>query len=71
MMRWTARDPDSDEVPRAILKLAGATVEIVSLEAGQIKGWDIEGLGQPVKIDKILDEASPNDYDAVVLPGDQ
>ena len=28
------------EVPRDTLKQAGATVEIVSLQAGEIKGWD-------------------------------
>jgi len=28
------------EVPRDRLKAAGATVEVVSLQSGEIKGWD-------------------------------
>lgn len=59
------------EVPRDRLKAAGATVEIVSLQAGEIKGWDKKDWGRPVKVDKTLDEAKASDYDALVLPGGQ
>ena len=59
------------EVPRDKLKAAGATVHIVSLEPGEIKGWDKKDWGRPVKVDKTLDEVSAGDYDAVVLPGGQ
>src|ERR1700755_1505199 len=59
------------EVPRDRLKAAGASVEIVSLAAGEIKGWDKKDWGGPVRVDKTLDEVSANDYDAVVLPGGQ
>jgi protease I len=59
------------EVPRDRLKAAGATVEIVSLQAGEIKGWDKKDWGRAVKVDKTLDQVSPNDYDALVLPGGQ
>ena len=59
------------EVPRDRLKKAGATVDVVSLASGEIKGWDKKDWGQPVKIDKTLDEVSAVDYDAVVLPGGQ
>jgi protease I len=59
------------EVPRERLKAAGATVHVVSLKAGEIKGWDNKDWGRPVRVDKTLDEASPNDYDALVLPGGQ
>jgi protease I len=59
------------EVPRDTLKKAGATVEIVSLAAGEIKGWDKKDWGRPVKVDKTLDQVSANDYDAIVLPGGQ
>jgi protease I len=59
------------EVPRDWLKKAGATVEIVSLASGEIRGWDKKDWGQPVKVDKTLDRASSADYDAVVLPGGQ
>lgn len=59
------------EVPRDTLRQAGATVEIVSLAAGEIKGWDKKDWGRPVKVDKTLEQASPGDYDALVLPGGQ
>jgi protease I len=59
------------EVPRDTLKKAGATVEIVSLAAGEIKGWDMKDWGRPVKVDKTLDQVSAADYDALVLPGGQ
>jgi protease I len=59
------------EMPRDTLKAAGATVEIISLQAGEIKGWDKKDWGRSVKVDKTLDEASASDYDAIVLPGGQ
>src|SRR3569623_975286 len=59
------------EVPLAKLKAAGATVDVVSLGAGNIKGWDKSDWGHPVKLNKTLDQVSADDYDAVVLPGGQ
>lgn len=59
------------EVPHDALKAAGATVEIISLQPGEIKGWDKKDWGRPVKVDKTLDQASADDYDALVLPGGQ
>ena len=47
------------------LKKAGATVDVVSLAGGEIKGWDQKDWGRPVKVDKTLDEASASDYDAI------
>jgi protease I len=58
------------EVPLDRLEKAGATVEVISPEAGEIKG-DKKDWGRPVKVDKTLDEASASEYDAVVLPGGQ
>ena len=57
------------EVPRDRLKSAGAAVDIVSPEAGEIKGWDKTDWGRPVKVDKKLSDARMADYDAIVLPG--
>src|SRR5260370_19117327 len=59
------------EVPRDRLKKAGATVDVVSLAAGEIRGWDKKDWGRPVKVDKTLDQVSVADYDALVLPGGQ
>src|ERR1700743_981927 len=59
------------EVPRDTLKTAGATVDVISLAPGEIKGWDKKDWGRPIKVDKTLDEVSASDYDAIVLPGGQ
>ena len=59
------------EVPRDRLKAAGATVDVVSPEKGEIKGWDMKDWGRPVKVDRALDEVKADDYDAIVLPGGQ
>jgi protease I len=59
------------EVPRDKLKAAGAKVDVVSPESGEIKGWDKKDWGRPVKVDKVLSEAKVDDYDAIVLPGGQ
>lgn len=47
------------EVPLERLKKAGATVDVISLAAGEIRGWDKKDWGRPVKVDKTLDEARP------------
>ena len=59
------------EVPRDKLAAAGAKVEIVSPEKGEIKGWDKKDWGRAVKVDRALAEAKADDYDAIVLPGGQ
>ncbi|WP_309085375.1 type 1 glutamine amidotransferase domain-containing protein [Chelativorans sp.] len=59
------------EVPLTKLREAGAEVHVVSLERGEIKGWDEKDWGRPVPVDRTLDEARPEDYDALVLPGGQ
>ena len=59
------------EVPRDKLKAAGANVEVISLQPGEIKGWDKKDWGRPVKVDRTIGDVSPADYDAVVLPGGQ
>lgn len=56
------------EVPRDRLKAAGATVEIVSPEKGEITGWQEKDWGRAVKVDRALDDAKADDYDAIVLP---
>lgn len=55
--------------PKSALKEAGATVDVISPKAGKIKAWDKTNWGIEVDVDKQLDEVSPDDYDALVLPG--
>lgn len=57
------------EKPVAALTEAGATVDVVSLEAGEIQGMEHDQKGRKVSVDKVLSSVQPNDYDALVLPG--
>lgn len=59
------------DVPHAALQKAGATVDIVSPEAGEIKGWQNKDWGRSVAVDRTLDQVMAEDYDAIVLPGGQ
>src|SRR4051812_11348016 len=61
-------EPELTEPVKA-LKEAGATVEIIAPEAGEIKGLKHVDPGQSIKVDKTLDEADASDYDAAVFPG--
>ena len=55
--------------PVAALQRAGAKVEVVAPEAGTIQGWNHHDKGDAVPVDRGLDRADPDDYDALVLPG--
>lgn len=55
--------------PKKALEEAGADVKIVSLEAGEIKGWDEKDWGDSIAVDLSVDEASADDFDALQLPG--
>jgi protease I len=55
--------------PKEALKAAGATVHIISPKSGKIKAWNHTDWGIEVDVDKNLSDVSPDDYDALVLPG--
>lgn len=57
--------------PRQRLSDAGATVDIVSLERGVIKGWNTDDWGESVDVDVVVEDAQVSEYDALVLPGGQ
>jgi protease I len=57
--------------PKKALEAAGATVHVVSPEAGSIKGWKDGNWGDSVDVDVLLKDARAEDYDALVLPGGQ
>jgi protease I len=58
-------------IPRERLEAAGAKVDVVALEPGEIRGWDHKDWGHSVHVDRTIDEISAGDYDALVLPGGQ
>ena len=57
------------EKPRAALEEAGAETEIVSPKHDEIWAWDQDHIGDIVKVDVALEDAEPDEYDALLLPG--
>ncbi|HET6362435.1 MAG TPA: type 1 glutamine amidotransferase domain-containing protein [Gemmatimonadota bacterium] len=55
--------------PREALEEAGAETYLVSIEDSQVKGWKHTDWGDKFDVDVPIDEAAPEDYDALVLPG--
>lgn len=55
--------------PRKALDEVGATTHIVSPAKGKVKGWKFTDWGDEFPVDVALDDASPDDYDALLLPG--
>lgn len=52
------------------IKGAGADVELISLESGEIQGESGgKPKGDPRPVDKTVDQVSASDYNALVLPG--
>jgi protease I len=47
----------------------GAEVELISLEEGEIQGFNHYDKAETFKVDRTVEEASPDDYDALVIPG--
>ena len=57
------------EEPRQALEDAGAEVEVVSLEEGEIKGFDHFDPANTVPVDRTVEDVSPEEYDALMIPG--
>jgi protease I len=55
--------------PRKALLDAGAKVDIVSPQKMKVKGWTHGNWGEDIAVDRQLDTANADDYDALLLPG--
>lgn len=55
--------------PADALKNQGAEVEIVSDKPGLLVAWDHTDWGKEYQVDRTLNEADPDDYDGLMLPG--
>ena len=53
---------------RAVEK-AGGQPELVSLEEGEIQGFDHLDKGKTFRVDRTVADAQPGEYDGLVLPG--
>jgi protease I len=55
--------------PRGALDEAGAETKIVSLKSGKIQGMNHADKGDKFDVDLTLDEARPEEFDALMIPG--
>jgi deglycase len=56
--------------PREAVENAGATVELLSIETGEIQSMNEDiNKSEKYSVDKAIGDASVDDYDGVVLPG--
>ncbi|WP_437675761.1 type 1 glutamine amidotransferase domain-containing protein [Sorangium sp. So ce131] len=55
--------------PMKALRAAGATVDVVSLRRGKIRGMNLHEPGARVRVDRTIAEVDPSEYDALLLPG--
>ena len=55
--------------PKEILEKAGAKTEIISLKPGKIRAWASTDWGAEYAVDKSIEVANEEDYDALLLPG--
>ncbi len=55
--------------PRKALQQAGAETVVIAPKAGEIQAVKHDEKTQKIKVDQTLDQAKPDDFDAVLLPG--
>jgi protease I len=55
--------------PRKAVEEVGADVDLVSLETGEIQGFNHYDKADKFPVDKAVSDVSADDYDALLLPG--
>ena len=55
--------------PAEAVKEAGGEVDYISLEAGEVQGFNHLDHGDKIAVDKKVSDVSADDYDGLVLPG--
>jgi protease I len=55
--------------PRTALNEAGAETFIVSPQQSTVRAWNFTDWSQDYPVDRPLDRANPDEYDALLLPG--
>lgn len=55
--------------PRKALEQAGAKTLVISPKQGEIQGVNHDEKADKIKVDMSLDQANPEEFDAVMLPG--
>lgn len=55
--------------PKKALEEASAQVDVISRKGGEIQGYHYREPAAKIRVDRTLDKARADDYDAVFLPG--
>ena len=55
--------------PKEAIEKQGWKAEIVSLKSGSIKSWSNNNWGKEYKVDNIIDDVRPSEYDGLLIPG--
>src|SRR5579884_266557 len=55
--------------PRKALEEAGAKTVLISPQSGQVQGMNHDQMGDKFNVDMQLEQANPDDFDALVVPG--
>jgi protease I len=55
--------------PREAVEKAGAEVDVIATESGQVQGFEHLDKAETWDVDKTTSEAKASDYDGVVIPG--
>ncbi|HZI02183.1 MAG TPA: type 1 glutamine amidotransferase domain-containing protein [Flavisolibacter sp.] len=55
--------------PKKVLEEAGVEVHIISAQQGKVKAWDHDHWSIELPVDKALNDANPEDYDGLLIPG--
>jgi len=56
-------------IPMKAFEAAGAQVDVISLRRGSIRGVNLHEPAGRVRVTKTIEEADPEDYDGLLLPG--
>ncbi len=56
-------------VPRKALEAQGAEVDVISLNPGKIRSMNLHKPASKYKVDKVLNDVRPEDYDGLFIPG--
>jgi protease I len=55
--------------PWKAVENAGGKPELISIEPGEVQAWKHFDKGDKFPVDRTIEEAQPDEYDALVLPG--
>lgn len=55
--------------PKKALDDAGAETKIISPQNGSVRAWKLTDWGETMPVDVLLDQAQPQSFDALLLPG--